>query len=63
MRGLDVRNLLLLLSNALREESVVLSLLLLLVLNAAALERAEVAAALKTLGSDEALNLGSGGTS
>lgn len=49
----------LLLGDALRDERVVLCLLLLLALEAAALEGAQVAAALETLGGDEALDLGS----
>ena len=58
VRGLDGRDLLLLLGDALGDERVVLGLLLLLVLDLAGLDGVEVAAALETLGRDEALDFG-----
>ena len=58
VRCLDGGDLLLLLGDALGNESVVLGLLLLLVLNLAGLDGVQVAAALETLGRDEALDFG-----
>ena len=58
VRGLDGSNLLLLLGDALGDERVVLGLLLLLVLDLAGLDGVQVAAALETLGRDEALDFG-----
>ena len=58
VRGLDGCDLLLLLSDALGDERVVLGLLLLLVLDLAGLDGVQVAAALETLGRDEALDFG-----
>ena len=60
VRSLGRRNLLLLLGKALREEGIVLGLLLLLAFDPAALERAEVAAALEADGGDQPLDLGTG---
>lgn len=56
--SLDSGSLCLFLGNTLGDEGVVLCLLLLLVLDTAALERAQVTAALKTEGSDETLDFG-----
>ena len=58
VRGLDGCDLLLLLGDALGDERVVLGLLLLLVLDLAGLDGVQVAAALETLGRDEALDFG-----
>ena len=58
MGCLDGGDLLLLLGDALGDERVVLGLLLLLVLDLAGLDCVEVAAALETLGRDEALDFG-----
>ena len=58
VRSLGRRNLLLLLGKALGEECLVLGLLLLLVFDLAGLDGGQVAAALVTLGRDEALDFG-----
>ena len=58
VRSLDGCGLLLLLGDALGDERVVLGLLLLLVLDLAGLDGVQVAAALETLGRDEALDFG-----
>ena len=60
MRSLGRRKLLLLLGNALGEQGLVLGLLLLLAFDPAALEGAEVTAALETDGGDQSLDLGTG---
>ena len=62
VRGLDGCDLLLLLGDALGDERVVLGLLLLLVLDLAGLDGVQVAAALETLGRDEALDFGAAHT-
>ena len=58
MRSLGRRNLLLLLGEALGEQGIVLGLLLLLAFDPAALEGAEVTAALEADGGDQSLDLG-----
>lgn len=60
--GLDRRDLLLLLGNALLKENIVLRLLLLLALDPAALEGVEVTAALEALGGNQPLDFGTSRT-